>query len=752
MKKLIALLPLLFHMVAGGVTLVDNGVAKAVVVVPERMLPAEQLALEELNTFIFRACGVRLAAIAEKKAPQSGARIFLGRVAGLKGLMRGEGRVIVDGDIVRIAGGDDKGCPKNQIKVATGTLYAVYEFLDRELGVRFLWPDMNGGIVCRPRKTVKVSESYGWKPSFENVRIRKFGNLWARRSARVVSTQINYPGGGSGGHAFEDWRKRYADTNPDFFYMNEAGERDLFSGPMCVANPSLHVEIVRLWREACAKEPNKTFAINACENDTKGKCRCSMCTAWNDPEADPNDASERYARFYKTLYELASKYDPSVRIYGYAYSNYINPPRLFTLPENVFVGFVPSPKLPYDKKSRTEVLGFIDGWRKSGCTLNYRPNLLDGYAMPEDISTDYFAEFQAMRAAKMKSIDIDGPNVSFSTQGPYLYILGRMMVHPEWSLERLKDEYYSAFGPAKDAVRDYWEFWNRYALDNAEMFHEIPRRYNPIRHSMFFGFHYAFYAHHLFPRSKLEEAIPYLKKAMSATKNCTDEARRVQFLMAGLKHAILCSECCRIFQDKTATKESKVAALKAVRDFRATELPPYASAVEMFTKPGFCEMLAWPYAKYDPDKIDALPACVKFNDDNRPKGIPVDRGAVEFKDGLIVFPAGKPQHGTLEVDLPLPGGRDLVCSFLCRSVGGGSHKLIVKELEFPRIPPHATTKLKIKPGKGWTECVQRLRVKPETTVLQLYFEGRMSPGQAVEYREMKFELSPTDASKSQRKP
>ena len=742
MKNIVCLLALAAAIAAHGVVLVENGVPKAIVVVPEKMLPAERMALEELNSFLQRASGAKLQSVVESSAPKSGRRILFGRAAKLKDLVRGEGRVVVDGEVVHMAGGDDTGDPKRKLGVATGTLYAVYEFLDRDLGVRFLWPDPKDGVVCREQKTISVSGSYGWKPHFENVRIRRYGQLWARRAARVISTPVNYPGGGSGGHAFESWRKKYAQTNPDFFYMKEDGERDLFSGSMCVANPAFHAEIVRLWSEARKKEPGKVFSINACENDTKGKCKCPMCTAWNDPLADPNDASERYAHFYKALYELAAKEDPSVRVYGYAYSNYINPPRLFTLPSNVFVGFVPSPKFPYDKASREKILGFIDGWKNSGCTLNYRPNLLDGYAMPEDISSDYYTEFQAMRAARMKAIDIDGPNTSYSTQGPYLYVLGRMMVHPDWSLEKLKDEYYSAFGPAASAVRDYWEFWNRYALDNADMFHEVPKKHNPIRHSMFFGFHYAFYAHHLFPRSKLEESMPFLARALSAAKNSPSDARRVRFLISGLEHAILCSDCCAAFQSKAASKNAKLSALKAVRDYRADKLPRYASAVEMFTRPGYCEMLAWPYAKYDPNQIDEMPTSFIYSDANRPKGIPVRRGAVEFRDGAIVFPAGKIQHGTLEIDLPLPGGREIACSFACRSINGGRHRLVVKELEFPRIPPHSSTQLKVRPDAQWTTFRQTFRVKPESTVLHLYFEGKMSAGQAVEYKEMKFELLP----------
>lgn len=741
MTRLIFVLAFAAALSTEAATIVEDGVARAKVVVPDDALPAERIAASELCLFVKRASGATLKIVPESHAFEKGGRVLIGRAAKLDGLVRGEGKVVVEGEVVKMAGGDDPGDPVKKLGVAVGTMNAVYEFLDRELDVRFLWPDSATGISCRKTRTISVSNSYEWRPPFESVRIRKFSGMWARRAARAFTTPVDYPGGGSGGHAFVHWREKYASTHPDFFAMDAKGERQLYSGPMCVANPALHEEIVRLWREARAAEPGRAFSINACENDTKGTCACPLCRAWDDPQAAQGDASERYAHFYKALYELAAKDDPSVRVYGYAYSNYRNPPRLFALPENVVVSFVPSPKLPYDAQSRANIIGLIDGWRKSGCTLNYRPNLLDGYAMPEDMSSDYYDEFQAMRSARMKCIDVDGPNMSFATQGPYLYILARMMVHPDWPLEKLKDEYYGAFGPAKDAVKAYWEFWNRYALDNATMFHEVPKKHNPIRHGMFFGFHYAFYAHHLFPRAKLEEAIPLLRAAAAAAGS-GEALERVRFLAAGLRHAILCSDCCAAFADKAATKERKLAALRAVREFRAGKLPAFASDVKMFTAPGFCEMLAWPCAKYDTDDVDELPGSLLYDGkDNRPSGIPVRRGAVAFRNGVIVFPGGKEQHGTLSLErLALPGGRRLTVSLKYRCVNGGMHRLLVKELEFPRIPPHRVTPVKLAKSAEWTTVTQEIDVAPETTILHLYFEGRMKEGQAVEYEEMSFQL------------
>ena len=222
------------------VTLVEDGRPVAPIVLADESLPAEQLAAEELVRFVERASGAKLAVVKESAAPKSGPRILLGRAAGLKDLPRGGGRVTAEDETVRIAGGDDSGHPKNKIGVVCGTLNAVYELLDRELGVRFLWPD-ESGIVVRPKKTITVSGSYEYVPPFENVRIRKFSTLWARRAARVVSTPVNYPGGGGGGHAFEDWWRKYGREHPDFFPMDGKGEREVGPGTcMCVANPAFH--------------------------------------------------------------------------------------------------------------------------------------------------------------------------------------------------------------------------------------------------------------------------------------------------------------------------------------------------------------------------------------------------------------------------------------------------------------------------------------------------------------------------------
>lgn len=618
----------------GDVVLVKDGKSCAEIVLPKDAWDVEKYAAEEFVHFLKKSTGAELPVVRMGDEKQSAAKVLIGRAAALDSLPQWKGRVVSKDGALRIAGGDDKSFSRKSNGRACGTLYAVYEFFDRELNLKFLWPDdEGGGTAIDSRRSVVVKDcDYMYTPPFESVNIRHLPVEYVRRAARVVASPVRYPEGG-GGHAFVKWFKKYGESHPDFFEMLN-GKRNVQSGTsMCVANPAFHNEIVRIWREACKKNPKIKYDINACENDTAGRCTCPMCIAWNDPGVDPaKDVSARYARFYKALYDLASKTDPSVRVFGYAYANYKNAPRGVILPENVNISYVPDSDHPFDEATRKRVIGGIKGWQKTGCTLNYRPNLLDGYTMPHEISTDYYTEFQEMRKARMKRIDVDGPNPTFGTQGPFLYILCRMMVRPDMSLNALMDEYCSAFGPAKDAVRDYWGFWARHVIEHAKEFHEIPVEHNKLFHCVHYGFQYAFYAHMLFPEKLLKEGFRYLNLAKELAKGSPEHLKRVEFLVAGLEHAILCSRTCAVCADESTRNPERQAAIDAVHAFRKTAPKWLFNPKGYALRPWFNEPAAWTLHEVDPERIVKIPVKWKVKTDPDDKGISLGYDKADFND------------------------------------------------------------------------------------------------------------------------
>lgn len=59
----------------------------------------------------------------------------------------------------------------------------------------------------------------------------------------------------------------------------------------------------------------------------------------------------------------------------------------------------------------------------------------------------------------MKGADFDSLTGKYSTQGPSLYMLAAVLNRPGESVVTLLDEFYSAFGPTKQAVEKYFALW-----------------------------------------------------------------------------------------------------------------------------------------------------------------------------------------------------------------------------------------------------------------------------------------------------
>ena len=137
------------------------------VVIPEKPLPVERFAAQELTNFLSRVLGEPVPVVAD--TGKGRAAILLGRAAGLdvsnleRDAFRTKVELSPDGkSVVRIAGRDGRGDVFRNawkfgltVRDECATLFGVYAFLEDFAGVRFYFPG-ELGTVAKRRESVAV--------------------------------------------------------------------------------------------------------------------------------------------------------------------------------------------------------------------------------------------------------------------------------------------------------------------------------------------------------------------------------------------------------------------------------------------------------------------------------------------------------------------------------------------------------------------------------------------------------------------
>lgn len=548
-----------------------------VIIVPKSAPGGVDLAARELQHYVEKATSVSMPIMTEGSVTSSPAKcIYLGATqAALKAgidaaaLPRDAYRIRNAGDAAFLVGGDRDGDPL-ALGTPVGTLFAVYDVLDNDLGVRWLWPGQSGefvpkcsGFQIKDRKDVLL-------PRFRFCGLRADRpeeTRWLRRMRMHGADGLDY------GHAFEKWGEKYFAEHPDWFEMDSKGIRHPGKS-MCVSNPGFHKQIVENWWAERQKYPDSRRNLNICENDGPGACCCANCRAWDGPAPgwprptpydNVHDVSARYARFAMAVLKLAREHDPQAEVTAYAYSNLTFAPQGVKLDKSVVIGFVPDVFFPRTAEAHEWVRRQWAGWEGAGASMFMRPNyLLDGYCMPVNFARQFADEFQFCESHGMIGTDFDSLTGMWSTTGPTLYAVGRLHVKPKASVDEILGEYYSCFGAAAGPVKAYWEYWERHGLEHIDIFKDGLWRY--VR-----------YPEHLEKRFPIESFAPAEKlmgEAEAAVSKDADAAAKVAFLKMGLLHAKLCVEASMAFERAGDDQSRRKAAVAKLLAFRKTIADP----------------------------------------------------------------------------------------------------------------------------------------------------------------------------------
>ena len=566
--------------------MVDEWKARAVVVTAEDPSRVAAYAAKELMEHVEKATGALLPVATETDVPDGyPTRIYIGvtqagQKQGIEAEALGGDAFVLRtvGNDIYIVGKEDKAAdPLEHGKDLRpnpygGTLFGVYELLHRYLGVRWLWPGELGTFVPRTDAIVidRLDEvvapklkyrmfRWGWaqhqgrggayEPYIKRLAFSEEAvlqsyvrdmRIYERRHRMGFSEPV-----ARGSHSFHFWWWTHGKEHPEWFATSEDGKREKWdeakaaaSGPsynghktMCVSNPDLHKYIVEE-----AWDGGEWMNLGA--SDSGHFCHCPKCLSWDGPQEEEGAriVSDRYARFWNTVYDMAVKRNPDVKIAVLLYCNYLPAPRkIIKVNKNIYAQFCPWGHYQLWFPTSESRLDWARqqwvGWEKTGITLALRPNhTLTGYAMPQ-INTRQAGEFVRFAYQHgLMGVDFDALTGQWAVRGPENYMYYRLFVSPETPIAEIRKEYCSAFGPGAEYVERYFDYWEHYGHALREEgrwgnFYRDPRgietRYPP----------------EVFPPAK---AI--LDDAMKAARRhpLPEFAERIKFLQAGLEHARLC--------------------------------------------------------------------------------------------------------------------------------------------------------------------------------------------------------------------
>lgn len=598
------------------ITLVEDGKIVALVVTADNPSPVATYAVEELINHVEKATGKRLPVATESAIPSEYAtRIFVGETGAAIAQDIDPDQLEVEEYVLRTVDNDfyilgkelhqedytgsrPHGEPWNPLSgecVHSGTLFGVYDLLERFLGVRWLWPGNLGTYVPRTAtveipaldETIRPRLLYrnldGWDlrhatlsgVMYDRTRSPQAGGI--TRISEAVLKNLIFPNE-EAGHAYglamhvfmrrhrrvtpiepvrvprnthevagiEDWWAEFGEDHPEWFALvdgkrGDVGRSGAFTN-LCVSNDELRAFIVNE-----AWDGGDVLVLG----DGDGQfCECDACMAWDGPQpenppwmvrvytCEPHAMGGRYARFWKDIYENAVKRNPNVKVTAYVYGTTFPAPLTgIQLNKRIFGEVVVyggwNGWYPMSEEEYQWTRDQWLGWSNTGISMFFRPNyLLNLYVTPNITTRQPGEYFQFAYKHGMIGASFDAYSFSWAVHGPMAYMHYRLLWNPELDIDGILREYYSAFGPAAGHVQAYFDYWEEYARTRPPV-SEVTSALEKLRRSR---------GHYLaYPPEVYRPAEEILEKALKAAREdpLSEFAERVEFLRAGIEHALL---------------------------------------------------------------------------------------------------------------------------------------------------------------------------------------------------------------------
>ncbi len=313
-------------------TLVADGAPKAVIVLPQAASRIERFAAAELQGYVAKISAAELPIVAEGAATR-GYRIFVGNTRALR-----SSKLRLNADN---AGRDGFALLSNAHRLIIagrgdlGTLFGVYELLERHLGVRWFMPGEIGEVVPEAR-TIRIG-------TLRDIVKPGFDTRWVGTGEWSLKQRMNCHVSVEGEDVSVNWLwhfhtfrilippEEHYDEHPEWFPLVDGKRKkpdreNSHSTQLCTSNP----EVIRKLAEgmiAQLDEDPSIEIITLSPNDGGGFCECENCVALDEPERDWFARySRRLAMLNAEVTRLVGEKHPDVLVKVGAYAMYARPP------------------------------------------------------------------------------------------------------------------------------------------------------------------------------------------------------------------------------------------------------------------------------------------------------------------------------------------------------------------------------------------------------------------------------------------
>lgn len=511
---------------AKDVKIVDNSKANSFIVVADQVTPAAKLAAFELQYWINKVTGVNLEIVKESDKFPAGIPIFVGNSSklpvDLKQLKGIEYQVKVAPEVVVLRGIDEATSvgPSFDYGLATanvsngnmlvmvqpleaqGTLKAVYDFIENELGVRFYGPK-ELSIVYDKMPTLSIKEadtvrepsfkhftgSYSFAPEWVTISglygnpTAEEGNLFLRRMRfGGIKWYTN--------HTMYAYQKRFCKefNDPMFeadrpeFFPPEGGMK---GRQLCYSSDALVEQVAKdaidyfSGKQVPGVEvPLGSDYFPIVPNDAGNYCRCERCKpVWSKdthraaffdgmPLFGSGQASNYWFAFVNKVAKKVKEVYPDKYISTLAYEEYSYPPE-FALETNIAAAPCLTPRFSMMEAYTANDQYIYDTWTKMHKDGKVGPIFLwNYYCFPDEVFLPRkevgFPGFSASRTGEvMKNYAKDGVvGIFFCGIGEQLdfYMISRAMNNADFDTQAVLGEFFDRyFGNASKPMRRFYD-------------------------------------------------------------------------------------------------------------------------------------------------------------------------------------------------------------------------------------------------------------------------------------------------------